>query len=322
MRAAELFEAGQTRAQVAEELGVTWRSAHEWHRAWSQGGVGALKASTKPGPAPKFSDEEVARLEKELRRGALAHGYANELWTLPRVGRLVKETLTKKVSSSEAWRLLRRMRWSAQKPERRARERDEAKITQWKEVQWPQIKARARKEGRTLVFVDESGLTQKPAAKSTWAPQGETPILELNFNWKKLSVIGGITLQSLYFQLHEDSVKAPEVTAFLAHLQQHIPGKLLVIWDGLPAHRSKVVAEYLASTKGRVWVERLPGYAPELNPIEYLWGYAKGNDLANFAPKELSELSRAARKAFTRVRKVKRCLRAFWIQSNLDLGGI
>ncbi len=170
--------------------------------------------------------------------------------------------------------------------------------------------------------MDESGLTQKPAAKRTWAPQGETPILELNFNWKKLSVIGGITLQSIYFQLHEDSVKVPEVTAFLAHLQQHIPGKLLVIWDGLPAHRSKVVADYLASTKGRVWVERLPGYAPELNPIEYLWGYAKGNDLANFAPKELAELSHAARKAFTRVRKVKRCLRAFWIQSNLDLGGI
>ena len=147
-------------------------------------------------------------------------------------------------------------------------------------------------------------------------------MLELNFNWKKLSVIGGITLKSLYFQLHEDSVKAPEVVAFLKHLQQHIPGNLLVIWDGLPAHRSKLVADYLATTETRVWVERLPGYAPELNPIEYLWGYAKGNDLANFAPKELWELSRAARKALTRVRKVKRCLRAFWIQSNLNLDGL
>jgi len=117
-------------------------------------------------------------------------------------------------------------------------------------------------------------------------------------------------------------VKAPEVVGFLQHLQQHIPGRMLVIWDGLPAHRSAVVADYLASTKGRIWVERLPGYAPELNPIEYLWGYAKGNDLANFAPKELWELSRAARKAFARVRKVKRCLRAFWIQSDLNLDGL
>ena len=109
---------------------------------------------------------------------------------------------------------------------------------------------------------------------------------------------------------------------FRRPLQQHIPGKLLVIWDGWPAHRSKVVADYLASTRGRVWVERLPGYAPELNPIEYLWGCAKGNDLANFAPKELWELRRAVRKAFARVRKVQRCLRAFWIQSNLNLEGL
>ena len=322
MKAAELFAEGQNRAQVAEQCGVTRRSAHEWHRVWSKGGVGALKATTKPGPALKFSEEDVAVLEKELRRGPMAHGYDNDLWTLPRVGRLVSESLAKQASSSEVWRLLRRMRWSPQKPKRQARERNEEKIAEWKEKKWPQLKAKAQAEKRTIVFVDESGLTQKPAAKSTWAPEGQTPVLELNFNWKKLSVIGGITLKSLYFQLHEDSVKAPEVVAFLKHLQQHISGKLLVIWDGLPAHRSKLVADYLTSKECRVWVERLPGYAPELNPIEYLWGYAKGNDLANFAPKELWELSRAARKALTRVRKVKRCLRAFWIQSTLSLDGL
>ena len=173
-----------------------------------------------------------------------------------------------------------------------------------------------------MVFVDESGLTQKPASKSPWAPEGQTPVRELNFNWKKLSVIGGITIKSIYFQLHEDSVKAPEVVGFLKDLQPHLADKLFVLWDGLPAHRSRLGADYLASTKGRVWVERLPGYAPELNPIESLWGYAKGNDLANFAPKELWKLSRAARKAFSRVRKIHRCLRAFWIQSDLNLDGL
>jgi len=317
-----MFEAGQGRAEVARLCGVSWRSAHEWHRLWSKGGAGALKATTKPGPKAKFDDAQVASLEKELRRGPLLHGYENNLWTLRRVGRLVTESFGQKVSQSEVWRLLRRMRWSPQKPKRKARERDEEKIKEWKENRWPELKAKAAKEQRTIVFVDESGLTQKPAAKSTWAPEGQTPVLELNFNWKKLSVIGGITIKSLYFQLHEDSVKAPEVVGFLEHLQRHIAGNLLVIWDGLPAHRSRVVADYLASTKGSVWVERLPAYAPELNPIEYLWGYSKGNDLANFAPKELWELSRAARKAFSRVRKVKRCLRAFWIQSNLNLDGI
>jgi putative transposase len=130
MEATQLFEAGHSRAEVARLCAVTWRSAHEWHRAWSAKGASALKATTRPGPAPKFSEEELGILEKELRRGPLAHGYDNELWTLPRVGRLVAEIFDKKASQSEVWRLLRRMRWSPQKPRRKARERDEEKIAQ------------------------------------------------------------------------------------------------------------------------------------------------------------------------------------------------
>ena len=235
--AGKLFEAGHSRAEVARLCGVSWRSAHEWHKVWSKNGIVALKATSKPGPTPKFSSAEVALLEIELRRGPVAHGYQNDLWTLPRIGRMIGEIFGKKVSTSEVWRLLRRMRWSPQKPKRKARERDDRKISKWKEEVWPQLKTKAQAEERTIVFVDESGLSQKPAAKSTWAPAGVTPVLELNFNWKKLSVIGGITIKSLYFQLHEGSVKAPEVIAFLNHLQQHISGKLLVIWDGLMDYR-------------------------------------------------------------------------------------
>lgn len=74
MEAARWFEAGRSRAEVAGLSGVTWRSAHEWHRAWSKGGLTALKAGGKPGPAPKFSEEDVAAPAKELRRGPVAHG--------------------------------------------------------------------------------------------------------------------------------------------------------------------------------------------------------------------------------------------------------
>ena len=317
-----MFDAGMTRAEVSRQTGVSWRSVHDWYLAWKEGGKESMKSGGKPGPKPKFSDEEVSRVTEELKRGALAHGYTAELWTLPRVRRLVIDLFGRPLSISETWRLLRRIGWSTQKPARKARERDEEAISNWKNVEWPRIQAKARKDKRTIVFVDESGLSQKPSVKNTWAPEGETPVIELNFNWKKLSVIGGISLRSIYFQLHEESIKAPEVIGFLKHLQKHIKGKLLVVWDNLPAHRSKLVAEYLGTTKGRIWVERLPGYAPELNPIEYLWGYAKGNDLANLAPKDLWELSREAKKALRRVRRMPRCLRAFWVQSTLDLDGI
>lgn len=242
MLAAEMFDQGKTRAEVAGQLGVSWQSTHGWYQRWQSGGAAAMEPEGRPGPASKFSDEEAALIIGELAKGSVAHGYQNEIWTLRRVGALIRTETGKKASPSEVWRLLRRMRWSPQKPQRRARERDEAKIDKWKQEDWPRLCQKAEQENRTMVFVDECGFSQKSTAKNTWSPEGQTPILEMNFNWEKLSVIGGISLKSLYFQVHEESIKSAQVIGFLEHLQRHVRGKLLVIWDGLPAHRSKAVA--------------------------------------------------------------------------------
>ena len=128
LEAAGLFEAGRTRAEVATGLGVSWRAAHSWYQAWKAGGSKELEAKTKPGPVPRFSDAQVEELKAEMVRGSLGHGYANELWTLRRVARLILERFGLRTSPSGVWRLLRRMKWSPQKP----RERDGAKINQWK----------------------------------------------------------------------------------------------------------------------------------------------------------------------------------------------
>ncbi|MCC5789525.1 MAG: IS630 family transposase [Opitutales bacterium] len=322
MEAAKLFDQGKTRAEVSQALGVSWISANNWYKAWQQDGVAALSPKGKPGPPAKFSDEEAQGIVEELKKGSMAHGYKNEIWTLRRIGSLIREKTGKKTSPSEVWRLLRRIGWSVQKPERKARERDEEKIKKWKTEQWPRLRQKADSENRTIVFIDECGFSQKSTAKKTWAQRGETPVVQMSFNWDKLSVIGGISLKSIYFQMHEESIKSAQVVGFLKHLQKYIKGNLLVIWDGLPAHRSREVKEYLKQTQGRVWVERLPAYAPELNPIEYLWGHVKGNDLANFSPKDMMELSNEARKAISKRRGKTKLIRAFWIQTELDLEGM
>ncbi len=91
------------------------------------------------------------------------------------------------------------MKWSPQKPRRKARERDEEKINQWKTERWPELQAKADKEQRTIIFVDECGFSQKTTAKKTWAPSGRTPVPQMNFNRDKLSVIGGVSLKSIRF---------------------------------------------------------------------------------------------------------------------------
>jgi len=178
-------------------------------------------------------------------------------------------------------------------------------------------KKKALQQGRTIVFVDESGLSERPHRVRTWAPRGQTPVLQFSFNWKCLSAIAGITIWNFYFRLFPGSIKSPQVIQFLEHLQRHISGPLTVIWDGLPAHRSRLVREFVAQQGGAIQLESLPAYAPELNPVEYIWGYCKQHELPNLCPKDFAQLSWAARKALGRMRRRATLVESFWRQAEL-----
>lgn len=127
-----------------------------------------------------------------------------------------------------------------------------------------------------------------------------------------------MTLWNFYFELFTETIQAPHLIIFLRHLQKAVPGKLLVVWDGLPAHRSAMVKEYVQSLDGHVTVERLPAYAPELNPVEYIWAHLKHHELPNVCAKDYWSLGEAARTHLKRMRRRKSLIRAFWQQSSLS----
>ena len=118
-------------------------------------------------------------------------------------------------------------------------------------------------------------------------------MLQYHFNWKTLSAMAGVTWWNFYFRLFPGAIRSPQIIQFLAHLLRHIPGKLLIVWDGLPGHRSRAVWEFVQQQRGRLWLEYLPGYAPELNPVEYLWSHWKQHELPNFCPQDFGQLSAA-----------------------------
>jgi transposase len=172
-------------------------------------------------------------------------------------------------------------------------------------------------KGQTIVFVDESGLSERPHRCRTWSPRGQTPVLQFHFNWKTLSAIAGIIWWTFYFRLFPGTIRSPQVVEFLAHLMRHIPGDILVIWDGLRSHRSRLVRDFVEETNGRIEIEFLPAYAPELNPVEFIWGHLKHHDLPNLCPKNLCRLSEHARKALRRMRRRPTLVTAFWKQAKL-----
>lgn len=142
-------------------------------------------------------------------------------------------------------------------------------------------------------------------------------MLQYHFNWNLLSAAAGVTWWNFYFRLFPGTIGGPQVVEFLQHLLRHLRGKLLVIWDGLPAHRSRVVKAFLIQQRRRLAVEFLPAYAPELNPVEYLWGYWKEHELPNFCPKNFGELSHHALRALRRMRRRPTLVEAFWKQAEL-----
>ena len=157
-------------------------------------------------------------------------------------------------------------------------------------------KKNAATQGRTIVFVDESGLSERPTRVRTWAPRGQTPVLQYHFNWHQLSVMAGLSVRRFYFRLFPGAIRGPQVIEFLKALRTQLRRPLLVLWDGLPAHRSRLVRDYLESLDGAIQIERLPAYAPELNPVEYLWAYLKQHELPHFCAEDFAHLTTVARR--------------------------
>ena len=138
--AVALLKQGLKPIRVAEALGVSPAAVTRWRQAWKKGGEKALAAKPHPGGKARLSGAERRRLERLLLKGPRAHGYSSELWTLERVAEVIAVNFGVEYHPGHVWKLLRAMRWSCQKPESRARERDEQTIVRWRQEDWPRIK--------------------------------------------------------------------------------------------------------------------------------------------------------------------------------------
>src|SRR5947207_1300832 len=186
-------------------------------------------------------------------------------------------------------------------------------------------KKNARRRRAWIIFQDESGVSQRPPVRRTWAPRGETAALIHAFNWAKLSLAVGLAFRwdfrrsGLFFQTRPGSYNDVSLIGFLNELKRHFGGRrLLLIWDGLPSHKSRNMTAYLATQRSWLTMERLPGYAPGLNPTELVWGNVKGRELANLCADNLGEVERAVRTGLRRVRRAPTLAFAFLRHAGLS----
>jgi transposase len=180
---------------------------------------------------------------------------------------------------------------------------------------------KAEDEGRTLVWIDEAAFYLLPALVRTWAPVGEPPILRASCSYDHLSAISAITPSGqLLLQVQEQAYHGSDVVRFLKHVMRHIGGKLLIMWDGASIHRSRVIKDFLAAGAAkRIHIERLPGYAPDLNPDEGIWSYLKYRELKNVVCANQIELRYELRLAVARLRHKRHVIQGCITQAGLTL---
>jgi transposase len=285
---------GESRTTVAKVLGVHYKTVARWVRQARQpGGVDARPLTR---PAPGLSDADLRKLERLLAKGAKAHGWHNELWTAARVARLIERHFDVSYHPEHVRKILkRRLGWTSQKPRRKARERDDKEVARWAGDEFPRIVREAWERSAYLAFLDESGFFLTPTVRRTLAPRGKTPVLEAWDRRDRWSAISCVTVSpaagrpGLYFDLLDHNVRGEDVVKFLAELRRRL-GRVTVVWDRNQIHsKSKVVKAWLAEHPDVV-AEDFPGYVPDLNPDEGVWGWAKYGRLANLAAADKDEL--------------------------------
>jgi len=167
----------------------------------------------------------------------------------------------------------------------------------------------AQATGATVIFIDETGFSQRPNVRRTYAPRGQTPVFKEHFNWKRLSALGAVAWRPgqattrLLLSARPGSLSTPEVIEFLRNLRRHVRGPVVIVWDGLSSHRSRETQKHIASQASWLTVERFPAYAPELNPLEYLWAALKSKHMGNYSPDTIAELDDRLLRSMRQVRR-------------------
>lgn len=283
---------GVSKAEIARRLDVSYTTVWAWEKRQRSEGPNSWREARHPGRHRKLTEEQRKRLRKILLEGAQAHGYATDLWTLQRVAEVVEQEFGAEYTESGVWHVLRDLGFSAQVPLPRALERDESHIRQWRAVEWPKIVARARRQGATILFLDESSKQSDPNVRRTWWLEGVRPELRVREGDRmKLSLISAVGVKGeLYFRIHEENIDGGRIIEFLEHLLKEVSGRIMLLWDNGTIHRRQDVKQFLWEHRKRLETRRFPAYAPELNPDEMVWNALKYQRLANWCPRTKEEI--------------------------------
>lgn len=308
------LERGSSPDLVAEIFQVSRASAFDWQKSYRDGGEDALRTKKTRGPKSKLNDGQMSQLYrlivgKDPRQ--LSFGLA--LWTRGMVQELILRQFGIRLSLITVGNILRKLGMSPQRPLYRAYERDPEKVKEWKDKTFPEIQARAKREGAAIFFADEASVRTNYHAGTTWAPIGKTPVVTGSGKYDSISMVSAVSPRGeLHFQINEDGTRKAEFLEFCKKLVADVGRPVFLILDNGPVHHAIILKDYVEKSEGMLTIFFLPPYSPDLNPDEWVWKNVKRDNLGRAAAKDKKQLSEFARVALDNLKGLPGKVKSFF----------
>ena len=284
LMAVERVRDGEAPSTVIAAYGFSRTTIYRWLKAAAKPGVGlralrARRASGRPRSLTLRQEGQVFRWTdgKDPRQYGLDFG----LWTRSVVAELIESKFGIRLGLTAVGALLAKLGLTPQKPLQRAYQRDPEAIERWQRETYPAIARQAKAAGGDVFFWDESGFRADAVHGRTWGVRGQTPVVERPGQRQSISAASAVNAKGgFWYCTYEGGLSAELFVSLLRKMMRHRPKPVHLVVDGPPAHKTKLVKDYVQSTQGRLTLHILPGYAPELSPDEAVWSHMKRTGVA------------------------------------------
>jgi transposase len=270
---------GEKPSEVIASYGFSRQIIYKWLReAKGRGrGLHALRSRKGTGRPRTLTAKQEKQLFRWINgKDPRQHGFDFGLWTRLVVRKLIADKFGANLGVTAVGKLLAKLGLTPQKPLKRAYERDPEAIEAWKRDTFPSLAKRAKRCGAEIYFWDESGFRADSVQGQTWGVKGKTPIVAVPGTRQSVSAASAVSAKGgFWFATYKGGMNADLFIGMLKVLMRHRKKPLYLVLDSLPAHKAKIVQDYVESTNGKLEFHFLPGYAPELNPDELVWNHVK-----------------------------------------------
>jgi len=319
LQSIKLYKQGKKISEISEFFGVTIDAVYKWIRKYKQNGKDSLRMKKAKGAEPKITKNEAKRLIKLIEKSAINYGFEIPLWDCKKIKQVIKSKFGKDIHFSNVWRMLVKLGFSPQKPEKMALERNQRKVNKWIREVWPDIEEQRRRWQAMLYFQDESSVSLVPVLGTTWAKKGETPKLKVTGNRGSIAVSSAISPAGrMIFRIEKKNVNSKTFIDFLRQIMKnHRWRKIIVITDNAPSHTAKAVGDFIEENKSKIAVYYLPTYSPDLNPDEEVWNYLKNVKLKAHQARNKKEFTPLVRSKMQSIQRKPNVIKSFFIGSLL-----